>query len=190
MDNFSCPTNSLGCLEAIPRTDAVDLYSSVFDPGKTSDEIAINLDDARGMLMQDICAMVNVVVNASVTPPPTSVEQAQFYQQLFFLGNWTLRFRDTDVPGFKNRPLSDIAEKPGCCDDPCARVGCTVPEYGGMGIEFDFVDIPDWVDRVELLLRVNFTGCPQDSHGGCGCGGSCGGNSRVDNPYIRVGALT
>lgn len=190
MNNFSCPTNASDCLAAIPRTDAVDLYSSVLDSSKTTDEIDINLDDARGMQMQDICAFINVVpLTPTEIPPdwPTAAEQAQFYQKLFFLGHWTLVFRDTEVPGFKQRPLSDIAEKPGCCDEPCAHVGCVVPEYGGMSVRLNLVEIPDWVDRVEFLLRVNFTGCPNDKHVGCGCG--CGGNSVVRNPYITTGQL-
>lgn len=190
MQNFSCPTNASDCLAAIPRTDAVDLYSTLLEPGKTTDDITINLDDARGMQMQDICALINVVplpAAAMPDPPPTAAQQAQFYQQLFFLGHWTLVFRDTEVPGFKQRPLSDIAEKPGCCDEPCAHVGCVVPEYGGMVIRLNLVEIPIWVDRVEVLVRVNFTGCPTNKHAGCGCG--CGGNPVARNPFITTGQL-
>lgn len=183
MYNFSCPTNAVDCLAAIPRTDVTQLYQDNATPGTPRLEIVIDLDDARGMVMQDICALVNVVVDPSATPLPTAQEQQAFYQQLFFLGNWTLRFRDTDVPGFKERPLSDIAEKPGCCDDPCVHVGCVVPEYGGMSLVFDLVSIPNWVDFVGLIARVNFTGCPTDQHKGCGCG--CSGKPNVGNPYVR-----
>lgn len=182
MYNFSCPTNAADCLAAIPRTDVTQVYNAQIEEGSTRAEIIIDLDDARGMVMQDICALINVVTNSSFEPKPTAQDQQAFYQTLFFLGNWTLRFRDTDVPGFKERPLSDIAEKPGCCDDPCAHVGCVVPQYGGMSLVIDVPAIPDWVDYVVPIVRVKFTGCPTNQHAGCGCG--CGGGSVVRNPFI------
>lgn len=166
MNGFTCPSPSVGtCFSDIPRADISDVEIFGFTDNQTNIQNEINLDNVRGMKLCSISGIVTFSGGQTVGDA--------IYQALFFYGTYTLHFRGQTVPGWTDRPLSEILADPGCCDPKTVHVDCLIPEYGGLEMEIDLGDItfPDEIFPV-ISTRLQFSGCECKARGcGCGCGG-------------------
>lgn len=177
MNGFSCPSPSVGtCFSDIPRADVSDVITFPFKQGDSVLSATVDLDNVRGM---NLCSISGILgLESSATVPPAAVDGSpQFYQSLFFYGTYTLTFRGQTVPGWTDRPLSEIISDPLCCDPTIAGVDCLIPEYGALEIEIDLsgVTMPPDVNPT-VSTRLRFSGCECHGNSGCGCG--CGGGGR------------
>lgn len=166
MNGFSCPSPSAGtCFSDIPRADVSEIVQfSYTDGSPESVVLPIDLDNVRGMHLCSISGIFGS--NGPVAP--------ELYQSLFFFGTYTLHFRGQTVPGWTDRPLSEILSDPGCCDPEVVEVNCLIPEYGGLEMEVNlngFGPDPDVTFSIATRLKFSGCGCSSVSHGGCGCGG-------------------
>lgn len=166
MNGFSCPSPSVGtCFSDIPRADINEVVTFPFTDDTANVQIPIDLDNVRGMKLCSLSGLLTV----SALDVSTS-----FYQALLFYGTYTLHFRGQTVPGWTDRPLSEIVADPACCDPALIGVNCLIPEYGGLEVEIDLsgLDLSGAINPV-VSLRLSFSGC--DCHGSTGCGCGCGG---------------
>lgn len=177
MNGFSCPSPSVGtCFSDIPRADVSEVLTFPFVQGESEVTQTVDLDNVRGM---NLCS-ISGILSASIPLSP------QIYQTLFFYGTYSLFFRGQSVPGWTERPLSEILADPGCCDPEEAIVNCLIPEHGALEIRIDFGDVtlgPDVVATIATRLR--FSGC-ECAPSGCGCG--CGGGHPRRITYSGNGA--
>lgn len=168
MNGFSCPSPSVGtCFSDIPRADVNDVIPFEMKQGDTVLSQVIDLDNVRGM---SLCSLSGMITGGNYAP--------DFYRQLLFFGTYTLKFRGQTVPGWTDRPLSEIIGDPQCCDVTTVAVNCLIPDYGGLEIELDVTGVEMEAGMTPVVaIRTRFSGCECSPVHDCGCG--CGGGRRI-----------